>query len=332
MKPYEPVRLEEEVIRRWKTKGIYGKVKKQGKGKKPFYFIDGPPYATGSIHMGTALNKIIKDAYLRFWRMKGYDVWDQPGYDTHGTPIELQVEKELKFRSKKDIEKYGIGKYIAKCKEFATRYIRVMSDQFNNLGTWMDWERPYLTLDNDYIEGAWYTFKKAYEKGFLYKGGYPVHICPRCETVVAYNEITYTKLTDTSIYVKLPVKGEKNKFLIIWTTTPWTIPGNTGVMIHPKFTYVEAQLGNGEIWIIAKERLQELMNAIEAGYKVLKEFPGKNIEGMEYDNPLEKHTFLPKLKNGRRVILSERYVNLEEGTGLVHTAPGHGKEDFEEGV
>ncbi len=332
MKPYNPREMEEDVVRFWKNKNIQQKARNLRKRKKPFYFIDGPPYATGSIHMGTAWNKIIKDVYLRFWRMRGFNVWDQPGYDTHGTPIELQVEKELKFKNKKDIENYGISKFIQKCREFATKYIDVMSEQFADLGVWMDWKNPYLTLKNDYIEGAWSTFKKAHGSGFLYKGGYPVHVCPRCETVVAYNEVDYTKLTDTSIYVKFPVKGEKNKFLVIWTTTPWTLPGNMGVMVHPRFKYVEVQLGNGEIWIIAKERFQELMEAIEAGYKVLREFPGKELEGMEYFAPLEKYIEFPNLKKAYKVILSERYVNLEEGTGLVHTAPGHGKEDFDEGT
>ncbi len=323
--------IEEEILAFWEKNGTYDKVKRAGMGKKPFFFVDGPPYATGSIHMGTAWNKIIKDVFLRYARMLGREVWDQPGYDTHGTPIETKVEKQLGFTSKKDIERYGIDKFIKKCKVFATKYIDVMSGQFADLGVWMDWKDPYLTLKNQYIEGAWYTFKKAFEGGFLYKGKYPVHVCPRCETVVAYNEIEYTKLTDTSIYVKLRVKGEKNKHLIIWTTTPWTLPGNTGVMVHPKFTYVEVELSNGEVWIVAKDRLQDLMDALEAGYKVVREFAGKELDGMEYEGPLQSKMKLPRLENAYRVILSDRYVHLEDGTGLVHTAPGHGKEDFEAG-
>jgi isoleucyl-tRNA synthetase len=335
MSLYKHAAVENRVLDYWKKRKVYEHVKRSGSGKKPFFFMDGPPYATGSIHMGTAWNKIIKDVYIRFFRMLGYDVWDQPGYDTHGTPIETKVEKELGFKSKKDIEKYGIGKFTKKCREFATKYIDVMSNQFANLGVWMDWRNPYLTLKNQYIEGAWYTFRQAFKGGFLYKGKYPVHVCPRCETVVAYNEIEYTRLTDTSIYVKLQVLDEKNKgtnkYLIIWTTTPWTLPGNTGVMVHPKFTYVEAELSNGEIWIVAKERLQELMDATEAGYKVLKEFPGKVLEGVRYIGPLHDKLDLPEMPDAYRVILSDRYVNLEDGTGLVHTAPGHGKEDFDAG-
>ena len=331
MSVYSHADVERDVSAFWKKDGTYAKlVKKRQKGKR-FFFIDGPPYATGSIHMGTAWNKIIKDAYLRFHRMQGENVWDQPGYDTHGTPIETKVEKNLGFSSKKDIESYGIGKFVEKCRTFATKYIDVMNGQFENLGVWMDWNRPYLTLDNKYIEGAWYTFKRSFEGGYLYKGKYPVHVCPRCETVVAYNEVEYTKQTDNSVYVKLRLKDDKNKYLVIWTTTPWTLPGNTGVMVHPKFTYVEAEMGNGEVWIVAKERLQQLVDAIEAGYRILREFPGKELEGLRYEGPLQSHMKMPALKDAHRVILSDRYVHLEDGSGLVHTAPGHGKEDFEEG-
>ncbi len=331
---YEPAKLEKSVLKLWKKNDTYHKAKLARKKAPIFFFMDGPPYATGSIHMGTVWNKIIKDTYIRFWRMRGFNVWDQPGYDTHGTPIEIKVEKELGFKSKKDIEKFGVARFVRKCRKFATRYIDVMSRQFANLGVWMDWKHPYLTLRNEYIEGAWFTFKKAFEKGLLFKGTYPVLVCPRCETVVAYNEVEYVKQTDTSVYVKFPVcsRRKKKRFLIIWTTTPWTLPGNTGIMVHPKFTYVEAQVGD-EIWIIAKERLQELMDAIEAGYRILKEFSGKKLEGMKYRNPLEKELKIPrsKIHGGYRVILSDRYVNLDDGTGLVHTAPGHGKEDFDAG-
>jgi len=324
--------IERETEKFWKKDGTYDKLKKARSKGKHFFFMDGPPYATGSIHMGTAWNKIVKDAFLRFHRMQGENVWDQPGYDTHGTPIETKVEKELGFSSKKDIEKYGIGKFVSKCREFATKYIGVMNDQFANLGVWMDWERPYLTLDNQYIEGAWHTFKKSFEKGYLYKGKYPVHVCPRCETVVAYNEIEYTKQTDNAIYVKFRLRDDPNKYLVIWTTTPWTLPGNTGVMVHPKFKYAEVEMSNGEIWVIAEERVQPLMEAIEAGYRILKTFPGKQLEGLKYEAPLAKHMKMPEMKDSHRVILSDRYVHLEDGTGLVHTAPGHGKEDFEEGM
>ncbi|MBI4173446.1 MAG: class I tRNA ligase family protein, partial [Candidatus Aenigmarchaeota archaeon] len=229
MPAYDFAALEQAVAERWRVDDTYAKAKQARKGQQPFFFQDGPPYATGSIHMGTAWNKIMKDAYVRSLRMLGHDVRDQPGYDTHGTPIEVQVEKELGFANKKDIEKYGAGKFIAKCREFATRYIDVMNQQFMDLGVWLDWYHPYLTLDNRYIEGAWYTFQQAYRKGYLYTDRYSVHVCTRCETAVAYNEIEHVTAKDPAIYVKFKVKGKEEK-LVVWTTTPWTLPGNTGIM------------------------------------------------------------------------------------------------------
>ncbi len=351
----EPYSCEkEEAVRKfWQQKKIPEKVRREcSKRKKNFYMMDGPPYASGHIHMGTALNKVLKDITIRYRRMQGFDVRDQPGYDTHGLPIEHKVEKKLGIANKAEIERFGIARFVDECRKFATEFIGVMNSEFDNLGVWMDWGNPYLTLTNEYIEAIWWTFKRAEEKGLLYLGNYPVHVCPRCETAVAYNEIEYTKLTDASIYVKFPVKGdvrgavggaakkvEKNlsessagkKFFVVWTTTPWTLPGNTGIMASPKFDYVEAEVGN-EIWVLAKERLQGLMSAVEAGYKINREFKGKELEGMRYENPVAAHCKLPKLENAYRVIMSERYVNLAEGTGLVHCAPGHGKEDFDAGT
>jgi len=327
---YDFKKTEEEILKFWKQKKIYDKVRKKNSRGKRFYFMDGPPYATGHIHMGTALNKILKDIAMRYKRLTGHDVFDRPGYDTHGLPIENNVEKKLGFKKKEDIEKYGVKKFIHECKKFATGFLEVMNDEFSNLGVWMDFENPYLTLKNEYIETIWDTFKKADQKNLLYLGRYPIHACTRCETAVAYNEIEYTQQEDISVYVKFKVKGSKNKYLIIWTTTPWTLPSNTGIMVHPKFDYVEIEVRN-EIWVLAKERVKDFMNVLGVEYKIKREFKGKELEDLKYENPLTKHLNLQKMKNAYRVILNERYVNLEEGTGLVHTAPGCGKEDFEAG-
>ncbi|PIN90419.1 isoleucine--tRNA ligase [Candidatus Pacearchaeota archaeon CG10_big_fil_rev_8_21_14_0_10_32_14] len=321
---------EAEILKYWKENKVYNKAKvKNSKGKK-FYMMDGPPYATGHIHMGTALNKILKDIAMRSRRQQGFDVFDRPGYDTHGVPIEFQIEKEIGSKTKKDIETYGVKKFIEKCKTYATQHIGIMNSEFINLGVWMDFDNPYLTLDQEYIETIWDTFKKAHEDKLLYLGKYPVHICSRCETAVAYNEIEYSKQDDTAVYVKFPVKGEKNKFLIIWTTTPWTLPGNTGIMANPDLDYVEIELSNGEHWIMGKEKVSELMSAIESGFTIKKEFKGKELNGIKYESPL-KNNIKINVKNGYRVVLSSRYVNMEEGSGLVHCAPGHGKEDYEVG-
>lgn len=324
---------EDKVIEFWSKKKIYEKAKKKNLGKKKFYFLDGPPYATGAIHMGTGINKILKDFYIRFYRMNGYDVRDQPGFDTHGVPIENKVEKKFGFKTKKDIEKFGIEKFVGECKKFATEFVGLNSKQFADLGVWMDWKNPYLTLTNEYIEGAWYTFKKAFEKGFLYRGNYSVHVCPHCETVVAYNEIEYDKAEDPSIYVKFKVEGKKNEYLLIWTTTPWTLPSNTGVMVNPTADYVKVRV-SGEIWYVAHRLLESLMKKFEIDkYEIIERTKGKDLEGLKYEHPLKGlFEFQRNLKNAHRVVLSERYVGLEEGTGLVHTAPGHGQEDYKVGI
>jgi len=319
---------EEQIHQFWKQQKIYNKLKQKLKNKKKFYFLDGPPYATGNIHIGTAWNKILKDCYIRFWRMKGFNVWDQPGYDTHGLPIEKQVEKEQKLKTKSDIEKMGIEKFIAACRTYATKYIDVMSGQFEDLGVWMDWENPYLTLNNEYIEGAWHTFKIAYEKGLLYHDLYAVHVCPKCETAVAYNEIEYDKATDPSIYVKFKVK-KRDEYLVIWTTTPWTLPANVAVMVHPDADYVKIKVSD-EILIIAKELLENFAQKTGLSYEIKETIAGWKLKNLEYSHPMEDiFTYQKKIKH--KVVLSKQYVNFEKGTGLVHTAPGHGEEDYKVG-
>ncbi|MEM4330673.1 MAG: class I tRNA ligase family protein [Candidatus Pacearchaeota archaeon] len=321
---------EKEILDFWSSNKIYEKRKKKNKRGKKFYLPDGPPYATGNIHLGTALNKISKDIIMRYKRLRGFDVFDRPGYDTHGVPIEFKVEKEIGSKCREDIEKFGIKNFVERCKEFATKYINVMNSEFINLGVWMNWENPYITLTDEYIEKIWETFKFADSKNLLYLGRYPVHVCPRCSTAVAFNEIEYVKQDDNSIYVKFPLIEKENTFLIIWTTTPWTLPANTGVMVHPDYLYQEIELSSGERWIIAKELVPKIMTLLEKGYTVKSEFFGREIKGLKYSNPLSKYLNL-KLLNSYRVVLSARYVNLEEGTGLVHCAPGHGKEDYEVG-
>jgi isoleucyl-tRNA synthetase len=324
---------EEKILQFWREKKVYEKTKKLSKNKKKFYFLDGPPYATGSIHMGTAFNKILKDCYIRFFRMFGFNVWDQPGYDTHGVPIENKVEQLLNFKAKQDIEKFGVENFIKECKKFATEFIDVMGEEFSNLGVWMDWKNPYLTLTNDYIEGAWFTFKQGFKKGFLYKGNYPVHVCPHCETAVAYNEIEYEQVTDPAIFVKFKIKDKLNEFLLIWTTTPWTLPANTGVMVKPGAEYVKVKVGE-EILIVANQLLQTVMKKANIEkYEIVERLVGRQLEGIRYEHPLSGlFPFHSKLKNACRVVLSDQFVTLEDGSGLVHTAPGHGQEDYKVGL
>ncbi|NCO96734.1 MAG: isoleucine--tRNA ligase [Candidatus Aenigmarchaeota archaeon CG_4_10_14_0_8_um_filter_37_24] len=323
---------EEQVQKFWEKNNIPKKALKTNKGKKKFYFLDGPPYATGYIHLGTAWNKVLKDSFLRYKRMKGFDVWSQPGYDTHGLPIENKVEKKLNMKSKQDIEKMGVEEFNKECRKFATEFISIMNNQFFNLGVWMDWDNPYLTLNKSYIDGAWYTFKVGFDKGLLYKDKYSVTVCPHCETAVAYNEIEYQNVSDSSLYVKFPVKGEKKTYLLIWTTTPWTLPSNTGIIAKPDARYSYVKVGNDTL-IFAEALVDKVMEKAKiAEYETEKVVLGEDLEGMEYIHPLSDiFPFHKNIKNAWRVVLSDQFVTLEDGSGLVHCAPGHGEEDYKVG-
>ena len=321
---YDHKKVEEEMLKFWEENRIYEKTKKRNEAGRPFYFCDGPPYATGQIHPGTGWNKVIKDSVCRYMRMSGRNVRAQPGYDTHGLPIEVKVEQELKITNKNGIEKYGIEKFIEKCKGFATKYIGVMGKQFERLGVWMDWENPYITYKDSYIDSSWTTLKMAWDKGLMHEGIYVLPYCYRCETTMANYELEYGEETDPSIFVKFKVKDKENEYLIIWTTTPWTLVANMGVMAHPTHAYVKAQVDN-EIWILAKERLDYVMGLMGKSATILEELPGRKLEGLQYEHPFQDRI---NKKYDRKVVLSDEYVTLEEGTGLVHTAPGHGIEDF----
>lgn len=328
---YKPLETEEQVLRWWKTSKAYEKTKKRLLKKSKFYFLDGPPYVTNPPHVGTAWNKTLKDVLIRFWRMRGYNVHDQPGYDCHGLPIEVQVEKKLNLSSKKDIEQvFGIDRFITECKKYAAEYVGIQTRVFEDLGIWMDWDHPYITYEDAYIESVWWTIKHAENKGLLYKGVKVVHWCPHDETALAGYEVTdeYRTIKDYSIYVKLPLLDNQDEFLVIWTTTPWTLPANLAVMVHPDKTYVRAQV-NGEYLIIAKERVLAVLGKRE--YRILDEFLGKTLEGVAYKPPLLEETNAKTGGRLHRVVLSSEHVSMAEGTGLVHTAPGHGEEDYEVG-
>ena len=330
---YKPQELEEEVLAWWRQNAVYEKAKQLGVGKQKFYFLDGPPYVTNIPHVGTAWNKILKDAILRYKRMAGFDVHDKPGYDCHGLPIEVRVEETLKIQTKREIEtKMGVEKFIEKCKEFARTYERYQTEIFRRLGVWMDWSRPYLTYLDEYIESVWWTIKKAHEKGLLERGYRVVHWCPRCETALAGYEITdeYRTVRDPSIYVKFPVEGRENEYLLIWTTTPWTLPANMAIIVHPDYDYVRAQVG-GEVYILASACCDRALHHVP--HKILAVFKGRELEGLRYQHPLlEEVPTQQKFRNHHRVLLSSEYVTLEVGTGCVHSAPGHGEEDYEVGT
>jgi len=334
---YDPASLEKRIEEFWREKEAYRKTVELRRGGEDYFFVDGPPYTTGHIHMGTALNKIIKDTVIRHLRMKNFNVRDQPGFDMHGLPIEVQVEKKLRVKTKKDIEKIGIDNFVNECRTYAMELQKNMSEEFASLGVWMDWDNPYLTIDEKFIEAAWWTIKKANERGLLNHSEKVLQWCPRCETALAEAELEYWDEEDPSIYVKFRIKGTENEYIVIWTTTPWTIPGNMAVAVHPDYTYVKVgarkESGKRDILYILKDTFK---NVLKAGhyksYEIIDEIKGELLADMVYIHPLEDIVPHQKEAGGRwthRVVLSDGVE--AENTGCVHIAPGHGPEDFEIG-
>jgi isoleucyl-tRNA synthetase len=326
---------EEEIKKYWTEKEIPKKVRTQKKSKN-YYFIDGPPYASGAMHVGTAMNRILKDFFIRYYRMQDYYILDTPGFDTHGVPIEIKVQKKYDLKSKEDIEKFGIDKFTEECKVFATKHISDMCSEIYNLGQWMDFENPYRTLDNNYMKTGWWSFKKAVDKGLLYHGIYPVHVCSKCETSVSFNEIEHEDLTDQSIFVAVESKEEDDLYYVIWTTTPWTLPANLAIMVHPKYIYIEIiNNENNKKYIVAKELAEKLVAEFKfSDYSFGKEYLGEDLKDKKYKPIMSEKISIPEenTKNAYKIVLAPRYVHLEDGTGLVHCAPGHGKEDYEIGT
>ncbi|MFX1294631.1 MAG: isoleucine--tRNA ligase [Promethearchaeota archaeon] len=327
--------LEKRILKFWEDKKIFEKAWKQMEGLPDWKFIDGPPYTTGNIHLGTAWNKILKDVIIRYKMLcKKNLVRINPGYDMHGLPIEVIVEKELNITNKKQIEhEFGIEPFIKRCREFAITNLWLMNDQFKRLGCFYDWDKPYMTIHNRYIEGIWWALKQAWEKGYLYKGVKPLNTCPRCETALAKHEFEYYNVEDYALFVKFPLKDKKNEYLVIFTTTPWTLPANLAVMAHPTFKYVKCKVDN-EIWIVAKSLTTFIVALLNKQFEVIEEFLGEKLEGLRYKYPLAEEVprnvaFEKENDKVHTIVLTEEFVTLEKGgTGLVHCAPGHGIEDF----
>ncbi len=362
---------EEDVLSFWEENKIYQKWRLMQRGKPDFNFLEGPPYTTGNPHLGHTWNRSLKDIVLRYRAKKGYHVWVQSGFDMHGLPIEEKVEKKLGIKTKKEIEKIGIQKFIEECKKFAYGSMLSFIELYHRLAHWQDTDNPYLPITNEYIEKVWSMFKKAYEQGLLYEGEKPVWWCPRCQTTLAKHEIElgygdpkYKPAIDPSIFVKFRLKEDPNTYLLIWTTTPWTLTYNLGVMVNPNIEYVLVEVpktyvkeleidekekkvlkeklayeNKKEYWIVAKDLVNALMAKFGIqNYKIVKTFLGRELEGKEYIPPFyeELKGVLDKIKkenpNAFTVWLSEEYVTTEEGTGLVHSAPGCGPEDYEVGL
>jgi len=326
-------KIEEEILKFWKDNQIYEKsVKKNAKGKK-FYFLQGPPYTSGRLHIGHAWNNNMKDIALRFFRLNGFNVWDRAGYDMHGLPTENKVQKELNLPDKKAILDYGLDKFSKKCMDFSMNNAALMNNDLRRLGIWMDFDKAYLPVKNEFMGAEWLFIKEAYKQKRLYKGKKVMHWCGECETSLAKHELEYENVSDKAIYVKFKLKKSPNEYLVIFTTTPWTIPFNLAVMANPDFTYIKAKVGD-EVWILAKELADHLIKDILGKtYKVIEEVKGKDLEGIEYVHAFETEMPYAELKKKSKkihtIILSKPYVTLDIGTGLVHSAPGCGPEDYE---
>ena len=316
-------KLEENILKFWKENKIFEKSLKKTKKGPRFVFYEGPPFANGLPGIHHLLARAFKDIILRYKTMQGFYVERKAGWDTHGLPTEMTAEKKLNIKSKKEIEK-DIGNFIKECKDNVFTYKKEWEDFTERIGYWLDLEKAYITCSNEYIESLWWILKQIWDKGLLYQDYKVVPHCPRCGTSLSSHEVAqgYESVKDPSLYVKFPIKGEKNTYLLVWTTTPWTLPGNVAIAINPKFNYVKASV-EGENLILAKERL----GILNKEYKIIKELKGKDLLGLEYE-PLFQFT---KLKEKAYYVVSGDFVSLEEGTGLVHSAPAFGEEDMEAG-
>jgi len=330
---YDPDAVEDRAFAYWEEADAYEKTVEHRSDGEDYFFVDGPPYTSGAAHMGTTWNKTLKDCYIRYLRMRGYDVTDRPGYDMHGLPIETKVEERLDFENKKDIEAFGEENFIEECKAFAEEQLEGLQEDFQDFGVWMDWENPYKTVTPEYMEAAWWGFAQAHERGLIEQGMRSINQCPRCETAIANNEVEYHDVGKPSIYVRFPL-ADREGSLVIWTTTPWTIVANTFVAVDADLEYVGVDAEKGgktERLYVARDCVEEVLSAGRyEDYEVVEELTGENLVGWGYDHPLAEEVPEHASAEGSGQVYAADYVEADR-TGLVHSAPGHGEEDFERG-
>lgn len=325
---------EEKVLEFWKGKKIYEKSKRKNKEGKKFYFLQGPPYTSGRLHIGHAWNNSLKDMIMRFKRLRGFNVWDRAGYDMHGLPTENAVQKKLGFKTKDEILDYGMDKFVKECMKFSKEHAELMSHDLERFGIWMDFKDPYMPVTKDFISGQWKFFKKADEQKRLYKGKKVMHWDAETETSLAKHELEYETLKEDSIFLKFRKKDTDNEYFIVWTTTPWTILYNLAIMVNPDVDYVKIKVED-EYWIIARDLVGIFMSSVVGKkFEITEEFSGSDLEGQEYEHFLnEEMPVYSELKKKcpkiHTLILSKQYVDTSAGSGLVHCAPGCGPEDEE---
>lgn len=323
---------ESEVLKYWRDHDIANKSVMEREGKPPYIFFEGPPTANGKPGIHHVISRTLKDSVCRYKTMQGYQVKRKAGWDTHGLPVEIEVEKQLGLSSKQQIEEYGIKEFNEKCRESVWKYEGLWREMTERIGYWLDMDHPYITLDNDYIETIWWILKRFYDEGLIYEGHKIMPYCPRCGTPLASHEVSqgYKDETIDSIYVKIKIKGKENEYFLVWTTTPWTLPSNVALCVNPKFTYVKVKVsldtGEDEYYILVKERLSTLLGDPD-NYQVVEEFSGQELAGIEYEQ------LLPFIKVDKKAwyVVSGDFVSTDDGTGIVHIAPAFGEDDYQIG-
>jgi len=322
------VENEHKILKFWKENKIFEKLRKKNKGKKPWSFLDGPITANNPMGVHHAWGRTYKDLFQRYKAMQGFDERFQNGFDCQGLWVEVEVEKELGFKNKKDIERYGIENFVQKCKERVLKYSKIQTEQSIRLGQWMDWENSYYTMSDENNYAIWHFLKKCKELGLLYKGKDVVPWCPRCGTAISQHEILteeYKEITHKSVFLKIPLSEDSNTFFLVWTTTPWTLPANVALAVHPDFVYAKVKDKDGNIFILLKDK----KDLIEDG-EIIEEFKGRELDNKEYKGIFDELEVVKKVMGDKehKVVLWEE-VTEEEGTGIVHIAPGCGQEDFQ---
>lgn len=315
------VGMEKEVADLWKENDVIKKNFDMNQDGEYFTFYDGPPTANGRPHVGHVLTRVMKDIIPRYKVMKGYKVIRKAGWDTHGLPVELEIEKKLGISGKEQIEGYGVEKFVTECKESVFTYVSMWEKMTNQIGYWVDMEKPYVTYHNSYIESVWWALSQMWEKGLLYKGHKVMPYCPRCGTGLSSHEVSqgYKDVKDLTAIAKFKVEGEENKYILAWTTTPWTLPSNLALCVNKAYDYIEAKVGD-EVLVVAKDLAQKVLGE---DYEVIKEFKGTELLGTKYERLLP----FGEVEGKAFEVIHGDYVTLSDGTGIVHIAPAYGEDD-----
>jgi isoleucyl-tRNA synthetase len=315
--------LEERVLERWRERDVFHRSLANREGAEVWSFYEGPPTANGRPGSHHVLSRVFKDIYPRYRTMRGYRVPRKAGWDCHGLPVEIEVEKQLGISSKQEIEEYGIAEFNARCRESVFEYVEDWNRLTERIGFWLDLDDPYVTLEDDYIESVWWSLRRLWDEERLYEGHKVVPYCPRCGTALSSHEVAlgYKDVEDPSIYVRFPLLDSDEESLLVWTTTPWTLPGNVAVAVAPDVTYVKAEF-EGENLVLAEPLLERVLGE---GAAVLERFPGSQLVGRSYQGPVFR---LSDRERGGFPVLAGDFVTTEDGTGLVHLAPAFGEDDY----